>query len=280
MSASRPPASGQLYAGRAVVRVSVRAARKSVPRGGEISIRQLLNHTSGVANNGHDPQMVEPYANGDLEHYWSPGELVALGAMPPLAFDPGQGYLYSNTNYHLLGLIIEAVTGQDPLVEVARRVFEPLAMKDSDWPSRDTHLTGPHAHGYHFSPDFAGHFDVSVFSPSWAWTAGGMVSTVEDLARFNRALLGGELLPPAQMRELLESVATEEGGYGLGVMRWETPCGVGWGHEGDFPGYHTVVMTSVDAARQAVVFINSDDAIGIGLSTEPLARAVFAAFCR
>jgi D-alanyl-D-alanine carboxypeptidase len=250
-----------------------------LPRGADIRLRQLLDHTSGLAHNAHDPRLLAPYLAGDLEHYWSPAELVSFSAEQPLAFEPGHGYLYSNTNYHLLGLIIEAATGRDPLVEVSQRLLEPLALADSYWPARDPHILGPHAQGYHFTPDFGHHVDTTVFSPSWAWTAGGLITTVADLGRFNRALFTGELLAPELMAELLTTVPSDEGGYGLGVARWETPCGVGWGHEGDFPGYHSMAMTSLDGFRQAVVAITSDDAIGIGLATEPLARAVYAAFC-
>lgn len=251
-----------------------------LPRGADISVRQLLNHTSGVANSAHDPQLLEPYFAGDHEHYWSPEELVAMSAARPLEFEPGQGFLYSNSNYHLLGLIVEAATARDPIAEVSSRVLDPLELGASYWPDRETHIAGRHTLGYHFGPEFGDEPNVSVFSPSWAWTAGGLISDVSDLARFNRALMQGELLRPESMLELLDAVPSDEDGYGLGLMRWNTPCGEGWGHEGDFPGYHTVAITSRDGERQAVVAINSDDAIGISLGGEPLlASAVYAAFC-
>ena len=251
-----------------------------LPRGADIGVRQLLNHTSGIAHNAHDPELLAPYLSGELEHRWSPAELVAFSADEPLAFDPGTGHLYSNTNYHVLGLIVEAVTGEEPLSEVERRIIMPLALGATDWPASDPQINGRHSRGYHFSPDFGGKLDMTVFSPSWAWTAGGLISTADDLARFNDALFGGELLAPELMRELLISVDTDEGGYALGVQTWDTPCGPAWGHEGDFPGYHSIVMTALDGQRQAVVLINSDDAIGIGLADPQLGPAAFAAYCR
>jgi D-alanyl-D-alanine carboxypeptidase len=252
----------------------------ALPRGTEITVRQLLNHTSGIAHNAHDPELLAPYLKGELEHNWSPAELVAFSADEPLAFEPGTGHLYSNTNYHVLGLIVRAVTQRDPLAEVERRIISPLALVATDWPASDPEIAGHHSRGYHFSPDFGGKLDMTVFSPSWAWTAGGLISSADDLARFNVALFTGELLSPELMRELLTSVETDEGGYALGVQTWETPCGPAWGHEGDFPGYHSIVMTSLDGERQAVVLINSDDAIGIGLADPHLAPAAFAAYCR
>jgi D-alanyl-D-alanine carboxypeptidase len=247
-----------------------------LPRGSAVSLRQLLNHTSGIPNSAHDPHMLEPYLRGEHEYYWSPAELVAMSAARPLAFEPGQGYLYSNSNYHLLGL----VTRRDPIAEVTRRLLESLGLEASDWPVSEPQIDGRHTRGYHFGPEFGTDADVTVFSPSWAWTAGGLISDVTDLASFNRALLRGELLQPGSMSEMLTAVPNDEDGYGLGLMRWNTPCGEGWGHEGDFPGYHSLAITSRDGERQAVVAINSDDAIGITLGGEPLlARAVYAAFC-
>jgi D-alanyl-D-alanine carboxypeptidase len=249
-----------------------------MPRGADITVRQLLNHSSGIAHNAHDAAMTGPYMAGDREHYWSPRELVAFSAARPLAFEPGSGYLYSNTNYHLLGLIIEAVTKRDAIAEIERRLLRPLKLEHSYF-AVDPQIRGRHTHGYHFGPEFVGGVDTTVFSPSWAWTAGALVTTVGDLARFNRALFAGELLQPDEMLALLTTVAADEGRSGLGVAQWQTPCGPGWGHEGDFPGYHTFAIISLDGSRQAVVHINSDDAIGIGLADPDLARAVFAAFC-
>jgi D-alanyl-D-alanine carboxypeptidase len=250
-----------------------------IPRGAEISVRQLLSHTSGIANNAHDPDMLAPYMAGNRRHYWSPLELVGFSADQPLAFEPGEGYLYSNTNYHLLGLIIEAATKHDAFDEIRDRLVRPLHLENTDFPLRETGIRGRHTHGYHFGPEFVGSVDTTLFSPAWAWTAGAIVTTVRDLANFNRALLTGRLLDEAQMVELLTTVAGDEGPYGLGVVQWDTPCGPGWGHEGDVPGYHTVVLTSRDGKRQAVIHINSDDAVGIGPTDPDLSRAVIAAYC-
>jgi D-alanyl-D-alanine carboxypeptidase len=100
---------------------------------------------------------------------------------------------------------------------------------------------------------------VTRFSPSWAWTAGAIVSTVDDLARFHRALFTGRLLRPDQMRELETTVPTTVGvQYGLGVFEVQTPCGIGWGHDGSFFGYLTFSLTSPDGSRQVVLSLNSD----------------------
>lgn len=253
-----------------------------LPYGASISVRQLLNHTSGLTHNAHDLEVVGPYFEGDRAHYWSPAELMSIAASRPLAFAPGQSWLYSNTNYQVLGLVIEAVTQHTAVAEIEQRLFRPLGLRGSAWPVSETTLEEPYTRGYHFrEEDFGPDTDVTEFSASWTWTAGGLVTTVSDLARFNRALLRGRLLGPAILEQMLETVPSTQGGaYGLGLERYETPCGPAWGHEGDFPGYHTLVLSSADGERQAVIALNSDDAFGIGLEDPYLARAAFAAFCR
>lgn len=252
-----------------------------LPDGSEITVRQLLNHTSGLSHSAQDLEVVGPYFEGDHAHYWSPMELMSIAATRPLAFAPGQGWLYSNTNYQVLGLIIEAITMHTAVDEIEDRLFAPLGLRNSAWPVSQTDLEPPYTHGYHFrAEDFGPDADVTLFSPSWTWTAGGLVTTVADLARFNRALLRGRLLGPDALGEMLTTVPSPEGAYGLGLERYETPCGTAWGHEGDFPGYHSIVLSSADGEEQAVIALNSDDVIGIGLEDPHLARAVFAAFCR
>ena len=252
-----------------------------LPYGASITVRQLLNHTSGLAHNAQDLEVVGPYLSGDHTHYWSPAELMSIAATRPLVFSPGEGWLYANTNYQVLGLIIEAVTEHAAVAEIEQRVFGRLGLRNSAWPVSETSLEEPYTHGYHFrEEDFGPDADVTEFSPSWTWTAGGLVTTVSDLAHFGRALLSGRLLGPQALDEMLTTVPSSEGAYGLGLERYDTPCGPGWGHEGDFPGYHTMMLTSRDGERQAVIALNSDDAVGIGLGDPYLARAVFAAFCR
>jgi D-alanyl-D-alanine carboxypeptidase len=154
-------------------------------------------------------------------------------------FAPGPSWSYSNTNYIVLGLVIESVTHHPASAEVQRRVFQPLRLRDTFFPLRDPNLPSPYTHGYLTNlpadvvPD--GTLDSTVLSPSIAWTAGGIISTVTDLARFHRALFTGQLLAPEQMRELMTTVPQSD--YGLGISRWDTSCGTAWGHGGAFPGY-------------------------------------------
>jgi D-alanyl-D-alanine carboxypeptidase len=153
---------------------------------------------------------------------WRPLQLLAVATSHPARFPPGSQWAYSNTNYVVLGLIIQAVTHHDAVREVVRRVIQPLGLEDTLFPATDPEIDGPHTHGYLTnlppSTGFPPTFDMTTMSPSFAWTAGAIVSTVDDLARFQRALFIGNLLRPAQRQELETTVPTPIGVlYGLGV---------------------------------------------------------------
>jgi D-alanyl-D-alanine carboxypeptidase len=225
-----------------------------VPGGERITVRQLLNHTSGLFNNTEDPAFLDSLIRDRLRQ-WSPRELVAVAVAHPPAFAPGERWGYSNTGYVVLGLIAEAADGRPLAAQLESRIFAPLALRDTSFETR-SRIAGPHAHGYFGLPRPR---DVSVFNPSGAWAAGAIVSTAADVARFYRALLGGRLLRPEQLRAMTTTVPIVPGaGYGLGIARTRTACGTAWVHNGDFPGYLTSAQTSADGRRQAVVLVNTD----------------------
>ncbi len=233
---------------------------KAAPNGSSITVRQLLNHTSGLYDYTEDPRLLEPYAD-EAGYFWAPRDLLALANSHPPLFKPGTNWSYSNTNYVLLGLIIEAATGHRASAEVKHRIIEPLKLRNTTFPLRTPHIAGQHTHGYFTNlppesgiPD--GVLDTTTLSPSHAWTAGGMISTVSDLASFYQALFSGRLLRPAQLRELMSVVPGFD--YAMGVTRWETGCGTAWGHGGSFPGYYSVSLTSPDGSRQAIIALNSN----------------------
>jgi D-alanyl-D-alanine carboxypeptidase len=221
-------------------------------RPAQITIRQLLQHTSGLREYTADPQMQTPQA---LARTWQPQQLLdaALRLGPPV-----HGWLYSNTNYIVLGMIIQKVTGHSPVTEIRRRILVPLGLHDTSFPLTSPQIPGPHADGYY------GPIDVThLVNPSVAWTAGAMISTVDDVARFYQALLTGRLLPPAQQRELLAAIPVDDPGelfaehYGLGIYRVQLPCGTAWGHDGGYPGgFKTFAYTSPDGSREAVMVYN------------------------
>ena len=167
------------------------------------------------------------------------------------------GWLYSDTNYILLGMIIQKVTGRSPVTEISRRILVPLGLHDTSFPLTSKQIPAPYAHGYYGSLDA-----TNLVSPSIAWTAGAMISTVDDVARFYRALLDGRLLPPAQQRELLATIPVNDTGelfaehYGLGIYSVQLSCGTAWGHDGGIIGFKAFAYTSPDGNRQAVIVYN------------------------
>ena len=156
-------------------------------------------------------------------------------------------------------MIIQKVTGQSPITEISHRILEPLGLGGTSFPLTSKQIPAPYAHGY-FGP-----IDVThLVNPSVAWTAGAMISTVGDVARFYRALLTGPLLPPAQLRETLTTMPVDDTGalfpehYGLGIYSVQLSCGTAWGHDGGWPGgFKTIAYTSRDGSRQAVMIYNN-----------------------
>ncbi len=226
-----------------------------VPQGEHITVRQLLNHTSGLFAFGGDRDFVTQ-AFQDPLRIWTPREIVAIATAHPPTFAPGAGWSYSDTNYFVLGLIVEAATGRPLAVELRRRIFAPLHLQATSFPAGPG-IAGRHAHGYFVRPLE----DVTVGSPSFQWAAGALVSNADDLAHFFRALLGRRLLRPDLARLMRTTVAAPQLGprnaYGLGLQKVPTPCGALWGHTGASPGYAADALNSEDARRQVVVLVNA-----------------------
>jgi D-alanyl-D-alanine carboxypeptidase len=234
-----------------------------VPGGDAITVRMLLNHTSGVFDYMSDPDFAAALFADPLRR-WSPRELVAVATSHDPLFAPGAAWSYSNTDYVLVGLVLEKVTGKPIETLLDRRVIEPLHLRNTYFPTRSS-FRGRYAHGY-VPPRFTGggYDDVSRLSPSFIWTAGAVVSNAPDVARFWTALMSGRLLKPRLLAEMKTTVDTGQGyGYGLGIMAVDTPCGTIWGHNGDMPGYVTFAYTDGVGGRSSVVLLPTvpDEAI-------------------
>jgi D-alanyl-D-alanine carboxypeptidase len=229
-----------------------------VPGGSGITVRQLLNHTSGIFNYTDDqPWRAGLLANPTRE--WSARELIAVATAHPQVFPPGTSWSYSNTNYVLAGLIAETVAGRPLPRLITERITRPLRLSDT-YLATDTQIRPGHIHGY-FPPSTMGSYvDTTTWNPTAAGAAGAMVSTASDLARFYRGLLSGHLLAPAQLREMKTTVyvAERNGGYGLGLYYLNTPCGTVWGHSGSFPGYNSVAYQDRSGRRSAVLFMATE----------------------
>ncbi|MGD2072987.1 MAG: serine hydrolase domain-containing protein [Candidatus Thorarchaeota archaeon] len=208
--------------------------------GTSITIRQLLNHTSGLGDNWSDPRFIQQILE-DTERFWHPEETIEFVKtnVPPL-FPPGQGFHYSDINYNLLGLIIERVTSI-PLHEVYRKfLLDELGMNHTYRPFYEE--PRPSIHGRPPSHFFAGDLDCTgMISLSADWGGGGLQTTTEDLNRFIRAFGKNELFEdPSTRDEMIKGEKIGEGMYyGLGVVRGvfdeldvQNITGEIWGHQG------------------------------------------------
>ncbi|MFF8771991.1 serine hydrolase domain-containing protein [Kitasatospora sp. NPDC015120] len=230
--------------------------------GSAVTVRQLLNHTSGVFDYGDDPAMgavlFTPAFLARRYDTYRPEQLVRIALAHPPVFAPGTSYQYSNTNYLLAGMIIERVTGRPYGEEVERRIIRPLGLTGTSVPGTTTALPRPHARGY--STLFGGSatpLDVTELNPSMAGSAGGMVSSTADLTRFLSALMRGQLLPPAELDEM--TAPGPHGSGGLGIGSGTLSCGVTlWGHDGGIHGSSTLALTTRDGRHVLALNTNAD----------------------
>lgn len=253
-----------------------------VPNGGAITLRHLLNHTSGLFNYTEDPEVVRAFVRNRLK-VWTPAELVALATPQPPRFAPGTNWSYSNTGYILLGLVVERATGTTLAEQLRRRIFEPLALTRTSLPETAA-MAPPFARGYLLrgngliATPGGRPADVTLYDPSLFWATGALVSTAADLARFYGALLGGELLAPAQLALMETTVSAGLAReYGLGLEALTLRCGTASGHGGEVFGYTSVAFSARDGSRQVVVLVNANVTTRAAVRFD---RAFGSAFCR
>src|SRR5262245_26555627 len=215
-----------------------------LPQGRRIRLRNLLNHTSGLA----EYMSLEPWRSVVRRNplvVISPGRLVSSAARLPLQFRPGSRADYSNTNYLVLAEILRRVTRQ-PLARLLRdRIFGPLQLDATSYRPARRALEDDQIHGYDVS--LLPPTDVSLEGFGGPWADGAIVSSARDLAVFFGALLRGELVPPGLVAEMAKIVPRSHG-EGLGLYRLPSPCGrTFYGHTGGTRGYITFAAGLRDA---------------------------------
>ena len=209
-----------------------------VPQGGEITIRHLLSHRSGLANITDYPEWLN---KAERSPSTSPINSLRFAASKPLAFRPGSQERYSNTNYIALGLVIEKIMGRSYAQELRERVLDPLGLSRTELPTTRR------------LPDLAD----GGYNPNLPWAAGAIVSNAHDLSRFYSALLSGRLLSAASL-EAMKATASYYGVVraGLGIFSTDLACGRSWGHGGGILDYGTLVTASEEGDRVAVVSLH------------------------
>jgi D-alanyl-D-alanine carboxypeptidase len=233
-----------------------------IPNVDQITIRQLLSHTSGVYDyfDQDSPFWQDAYfgEGADWTRVWTPLELLAYVGADKHApyFAPGKGAHYSNTGYILLGLILEKATDQHYVDLLHAGIIHPVGLTDTYFAAAEP-VPGGMVDAYHL---IAGDLvNVSTIDLSALWTAAAMVSTTKDLDLFLDALLGGELVQPATLDEMLTFSAMDHPGFdgGLGVARWQTTGGAAIGHSGDGPGSAGRMYRLADTDLTIVMLTNT-----------------------
>ncbi|MGV9666104.1 serine hydrolase domain-containing protein [Nocardia niigatensis] len=250
-----------------------------VPNGDRITLAQLAEMRSGLYNYTFDHDF-SAAIDKDPQRVWKPEELLAIAFAHPVDFQPGEKFEYCNTNTILLGLVIEKVTNMPVAESFRQRIFEPLGLKNTSFPAvTDSSIPDPHPQGYTFGtmvstidtfelpPEQqaaakAGTLlpnDQTTSSPSWAWTAGAAISTVDDMTTYTKALAEGKLLDAEFQKMRMDSIQPIDpdnpamAGYGLGLVRFGEHQ---YGHDGQLPGFMTYMASDPDTGLTIVVATN------------------------
>ncbi|SEL84950.1 serine hydrolase domain-containing protein [Streptacidiphilus jiangxiensis] len=251
-------------------------------RWGKVTLRQLLQHTSGLPDYSRSPAFVN-ILRSDPHHRFDSRRLLDFVADKPLEFTPGTRYAYSNSDNIAVALMAEAATHERYETLLERLVYAPLGLDATSLPSGFT-LPRPYLHGY--APARTGPEDVSTeFGNSGVWASGGIVSTPRDLSLFIGAYAGGRLVDPWVRRQQLSFVdgSSEPPGpgrneAGLAIFRYTTRCGVVYGHSGNTPGYTQLAVGTPDGRRSMTFSVNAQITPSTAPAVFPTLRAVEEAF--
>lgn len=240
---------------------------EKVPNANDVTVKMLMNHTSGIMRYELDPKFTDDLTKQPIK-VWTPGERISyvLGKKP--RFAAGKGWDYSDTNYIVLGMIIEKITGKSIEELIKTRLLKPLGLKQTM--SSDQLKIPGLAQGYAGPQNPFGGKELMlnadgsmIVNPQFEWTGGGMASTTADLARWAKLMYESKAFDASMLPIMLEGVTApmlgREAKYGLGVILRPTPLGKTYGHSGFFPGYMTEVMYWPEAKVAVAVQVNTSE---------------------
>jgi D-alanyl-D-alanine carboxypeptidase len=237
-----------------------------IPNADDITVRMIMNHTSGVMRYEFKEAFTRDLSN-QPDKEWTPEELLKYVLDEKASFPAGQGWEYSDTNYILLGLIMEKVSGKKYYDLLRERILSHYKLKYTK-PSDKRKLDGL-IQGYAGAKNEFGSKDRVIeqdgkflINPQFEWTGGGIYSTTADLAKWGKLLYSGKVLDESSMKLMLEGVPAKLGRdtkYGLGVIIRPTALGTAFGHSGFFPGYLTEVLYFPEKDLCVAIQSNSSD---------------------
>ncbi|WP_412078884.1 serine hydrolase domain-containing protein [Streptomyces xanthophaeus] len=247
-----------------------------------ITVRHLLTHRSGLADytNAMFAQTV-PGFEAVRNKVFTYQELVGLSLSEPRTTEPGVAYKYSNTNFVVVGMLIEKATGNKVAKEYDRRIIKRLGLRNTSYVHPSTTIKGLHTRGYlHPDEEGAPLVDSTEQTVSWAQSAGAVISNAADLNTFTSALLGGRLLSPSMLDAMITMTPTDTTNtrfYGLGLRRYDLSCGTSvYGHTGTVQGFYTYAFATRDGRRSLAAMANTSNR---GTANTALGGTLEAAFC-
>lgn len=226
------------------------------PNSENISIRQVLDMTSGIPDYIDDSVVTKSFFYDRLDKY-TPEEIYEITKRMKPYFPPGTAWHYSNGNYNILGMLIEKLTGNKVNAEIENRIIKPLGLKNTSFPLMP-YMDGQYSHGYmknEFNKTNDEITDVTVIDPSITWAAGAMISDFDDLKIYSEALANGSMISKSAQSERLKFVktgVTDFLEYGLGIAS----VGGFIGHNGGITGYNTSMYLHPDLKAQILVSVN------------------------
>lgn len=242
-----------------------------LPNARSITVRQLMRHTSGLVRYEFQKEASDSLKANPFKS-WTPVDRLRLIFDTKAPFEAGQGWEYSDTNYIVLGMIIERLTGQPYYAELKRRVLDRFGLRHTI-PSDSPDMPGV-VNGYAGPKNELGGYDASIVNgrfaanPQFEWTGGGIASTTADLAHWARIMYGAKAFNGAMLAQMLDGVPARLGPnvrYGLGVILRPTALGPAYGHSGFFPGYATEMLYLPSSKTAAAVQVNITDPYPRGL---------------
>jgi len=224
----------------------------SFPRADSITIKMLMNMSSGYYNYSTAPEFTEAMAEDPLK-VWEPMELLDIAFSHDFYFPVGTGFHYSNTNTIILGMLIEQLTGTDLKTQITNRIYAPLGFEHTGFLTSGSVLPGTHGNGYYEGTFVEGNDVTERYDMSWAWSAGSAYSTPRELQKYVETMVeGGFLSDTLQKRRLSDMIESAQGGYGLCILH----RGSFYGHNGGCPGFTSAMYHSNERNCTIIIYFN------------------------